>query len=105
MHIYKWAGCRLSGDIMAIVSLLFKVASHASVSYQPHRDMKVTAIVAKGNSFRVRVSDRSGATITGDALIDGANLSTTIYINPYTSLVFQNNSGTERTGFVCAEEV
>jgi hypothetical protein len=90
---------------MAVVSLLFKVASRASVSYQPHRDMKVTASVAKGSSFRVRVSDSSGATVTGDALLDGANLSTSLYINRHTSLVFQNNSRVQQTGFLCAEEV
>ena len=90
---------------MAIVSLLFKVAAHTSVSYQPHRDMKVTAIVAKGSSFRVRVSDSSGSSVTGDALLDGSNLSTSLYINRHTSLVFQNNGGVQQTGFVCAEEV
>ena len=91
--------------IMPIVSLLFRVGPHNAVAYRPIRDMKVTAIVAQGSSFRVKLSDTTNSNTTGAALTDGVNLSTAVYINNRTSLVFENSSGTSRVGFLCAEEV
>jgi sucrose-6-phosphate hydrolase SacC (GH32 family) len=91
--------------LMPIASLLFRVDPHSTEVYAPDTDMKVTAVVAKGSSFRVKLSNRARTTITDDALLDGANLSITLYLNRGTSLVFDNNSRHERIGFLCAEEI
>ena len=95
--------CR-GGDTIPVVSLIFTVPGHTIASYAPDRDVKVTALIAKGRSFKVKVGDRNGSTLTEDALLDGANLSTAILLNTHTSLFFDNESGSQRVGFLCAEE-
>jgi hypothetical protein len=88
-----------------IASQVFRIGPGQNYHYSPLRPMKVTSIVARGTDFQVKVKDRNSTSITDEALENQASLSTTVIINDQASLVFENNSGGERVGFLCAEEV
>lgn len=87
---------------MPVIARVFNVAPGGGrFLYKYHQDWRVTALIAKGTSFRVRMSD--GTHETDDLLLNEANLNTSLFLDNAIYLVFQNDSSKNRAGFFCGE--